>query len=84
MWLKRHPNVHLHYTPTHASWLNQSEIWFSILSGKPLKGASFGGVPELIAHINSFIGSYNGNARLCVWPKSVVPQKRLKPCFAEQ
>jgi transposase len=84
MWLKRHPNVHLHYTPTHVSWLNQIEICFSIPSGKSLKGASFGGVPELIAHINSFIRSYNGNARPFVWTKSAVHQKRLKPCFADQ
>ena len=33
-WLKRHPNVHFHFTPTRASWLNQVEIWFSILAGK--------------------------------------------------
>ncbi len=32
-WLSRHPNVHFHFTPTHASWLNQVEVWFSILSG---------------------------------------------------
>jgi transposase len=32
MWLKRHKNAHFHFTPTHASWLNQVEIWFSILS----------------------------------------------------
>ena len=55
IWLARHPNVHFHYTPTHASWLNQIEIWFSILSGKSLKGASFGSVRQLIAHIDSFI-----------------------------
>ena len=30
-WLKRHPKVHFHFTPTRASWLNQVEIWFSIL-----------------------------------------------------
>jgi len=59
MWLKRHPNVHFHYTPTHSSWLNQVEIWFSILAGKSLKGASFGSVKELVAHIDSFIASYN-------------------------
>lgn len=35
MWLKRHPNVRFHYTPTHASWLNQIEIWFSILAASP-------------------------------------------------
>ena len=35
-WFARHPNVHFHFTPTHASWLNQVEIWFSILQGKSL------------------------------------------------
>jgi hypothetical protein len=39
-WLKRHPNVNFHFTPTRASWLNQVEIWFSILEGKSLHGAS--------------------------------------------
>ena len=33
-WLKRHPNVRFHFTPTRASWLNQVEIWFSILQGQ--------------------------------------------------
>jgi transposase len=37
-WLKRHPNVHFHFTPTKASWLNQVEIWFSILAAKALAG----------------------------------------------
>ena len=82
MWLARHPNVHFHYTPTHTSWLNQIEIWFSILSGKSLKGGSFGSVSELIAHIEAFIASYNEEARPFVWTKSVVHQKRMKPCFA--
>jgi|SRR5882724_1566445 transposase len=84
MWLARHPNVHLHYTPTHASWLNQIECWFSILAAKSLKGASFGSVRELTDHITSFIDSYNETARPFVWTKSVVHQKRLKPCFALQ
>jgi transposase len=83
MWLARHPNVHFHYTPTHSSWLNQIEIWFSILSRKSLKGGSFGSVGELIAHIRNFIDSYNEEARPFVWTKSVVHQKRLKPCFAD-
>jgi transposase len=47
-WLARHPNVHFHYTPTHGSWLNQIEIWFSILSAKSLKGDSFASVPLLV------------------------------------
>src|SRR6202021_1200276 len=54
-WLKRHPNVHFHFTPTRASWLNQVEIWFSILAGKALRGASFNSLDELKAHIDAFI-----------------------------
>ena len=84
MWLKRHKNVRFHYTPTHASWLNQIEIWFSILTGKSLSGASFASVAQLIAHIDAFIASYNETATPFVWTKSKVQQKRLKPCLADQ
>ena len=84
LWLARHPKVHFHYTPTHASWLNQIEIWFSILSGKSLAGASFQAVDLLKEHINDFIANYNDNARPFVWTKIKVHQKRLKPCFAVQ
>ena len=35
-WLKAHPNVQFHFTPTSASWLNQIEVWFSILQGSRL------------------------------------------------
>jgi transposase len=83
-WLKRHPDVHFHFTPTKASWLNQVEIWFSILAGKALSGASFGSVADLKAHIEAFIGNYNETARPFVWQKSQVHQKRLKPRFADQ
>lgn len=84
LWLTRHTNVHFHYTPTHASWLNQIEIWFSILASKSLDGASFYTVDELKAHISSFIESYNHDAKPFAWTKSQVHQKRLKPCFADQ
>jgi transposase len=83
-WLKRHKNVHFHYTPTKASWLNQVEIWFSILSGKSLSGASFDSVAELKAHIEAFIAAYNETASPFVWQKSEVHQKRLRPRFADQ
>ena len=83
-WLARHPNVHFHYTPTHTSWLKQIEIWFSILSGQSLSGASFHTVEQLKTHIDSFIADYNEDARPFAWTKSKVHQKRLKPCFADQ
>jgi transposase len=83
-WLKRHDSVHFHFTPTKASWLNQVEIWFSILAGNALSGASFSSVAELKAHIESFIDSYNETAKPFAWHKSEVHQKRLKPRFADQ
>jgi len=83
-WLKRHPNVRFHFTPTRASWLNQVEIWFSILQGQSLQGASFSSVKQLRAHIDAFIEAYNANAKPFVWTKSEVHQKRLKPRFANQ
>lgn len=48
-----HPNVHFPFTPTRASWLNQVEIWFSILSAKALAGASFNSLNDLTAHIDA-------------------------------
>ena len=51
-WSKRHPNVHFHFTPTRASWLNQVEIWFSVLQGQSLTGASFTSVAQLKDHID--------------------------------
>ena len=82
-WLARHKNVRFHFTPTHASWLNQIECWFSILGGKSLSGASFTGVPQLRRHIDAFVESYNQTARPFGWTKSQVHQKRLKPRFAD-
>ena len=84
LWLKRQRNVQFHYTPTHASWLSQVEIWFSVLARQSLEGASFRSVQDLKAHIESFIDSYNETARPFIWTKSAVHQKRLRPCFAIQ
>jgi transposase len=77
-WLKRHRNVHFHFTPTHASWLNQIEVWFSILTGNSLQGASFTSVQQLKDHIDAFIKSYNAHAKPFAWTKTRVRQKNLK------
>ena len=77
-WLKRHPTVRFHFTPTRASWLNQVEIWFSILEGKSLRGASFTSVKQLKEHIDAFIQAYNQSATPFVWTKAKVHQRRLK------
>ncbi len=51
-WLKAHPNVQFHFTPTSASWLNQIEVCFSILQGQTLSGASFTSLKQLEQHID--------------------------------
>jgi transposase len=51
--------VVFHYTPKHASWLNQVEIWFSILARKLLKRGNFTSVENLIAKVLAFIDYYN-------------------------
>ena len=47
------------YTPTHTSWLNQIEIWFSILVRRLLKRGSFSSVNELRQRILAFIDYFN-------------------------
>ena len=48
-----------HYTPKHASWMNQIEMWFSILMRKLLKRASFTSVEDLEAKVGDFIAYFN-------------------------
>lgn len=77
-WLKKHPNVKFHFTPTRASWLNQVEIWFSILQGQSLSGASFLNLKQLQDHIDAFIRAYNETAEPFMWIKKKVRQRRFK------
>ena len=74
----RHPNVRFHFTPTSASWLNQVEIWFSILQGKSLAGASFTPIKQLRRHIDDFIQAYNADSKPFKWTKARVHQRRIK------
>lgn len=48
-----------HYTPKHASWMNQVEIWFSILTRKLLKRGTFTSVDDLKAKVLAFIDYFN-------------------------
>ena len=82
-WLARHKNVTFHYTPTHASWLNQIEIWFSILTRKALRGANFISVKQLRKAITYFIDSYNENAAPFEWKKTRVKAVPLKQSIAD-
>ena len=76
-WLARHKNVHFHFTPTHASWLNQVEIWFSILARSTLNGASFTSVRQLRQAIDAFIEAYNPTATPFHWQQAKIHPKGL-------
>ena len=77
-WLADHPNVHFHFTPTSASWLNQVEIWFGIFSRKALKGGSFKDVEHLRQAIEAFVAAYGPTAKPFVWRKREVKGTQLK------
>ena len=76
-WLAAHPKVAFHFTPTSASWLNQVEIWFSILQKKSLSKASFTSVKQLREHMDHFIAAYNLNPKPFAWTKAKVHQRRM-------
>ena len=68
-WLARHERFHLHFTPTSASWLNQVETWFSILSRQAIRRGSFESVRALIAAIEAFTRAWNAGSTPFTWVK---------------
>jgi putative transposase len=66
-WLAKRPRYHIHYTPTYASWLNQVERWFGIITQQAIRRGSFSSVKELIAKIQHFVDHYNQTASPFVW-----------------
>lgn len=67
-WLAARPRYHVHFTPTYASWLNQVEIWFNIITQRAIRRGSFSSVAELTARIDRFVTAYNAkHARPFVW-----------------
>jgi transposase len=78
VWLAKHPNVHFHFTPTSASWLNQVEIWFGILSRKALRGLSSKSTAELRQAIEAFIAAYVQRAKPFKWRKREVKGSQLR------
>ncbi len=86
-WLATHPRYHVHYTPTYASWLNQIEIWFNLITQKAIRRGTFKSVKDLIAKIDQFVQHYNTNTRPFIWTAtadSILEKiKRLCQCISE-
>ncbi|MGH3784228.1 MAG: IS630 family transposase [Pseudonocardiaceae bacterium] len=66
-WLHEHPRFTVTYTPTHASWLNMVEIFFSILTRRMLRRGDFASRDDLANKIIKFIAAYTGTAKPFRW-----------------
>jgi|TARA_B100000959_G_scaffold179124_1_gene187361 putative transposase len=66
-WLARRPRFHVHYTPTYASWLNQVETWFNIITRQAIRRDSFRKVKDLVARIERYTAKWNANAHPFTW-----------------
>jgi putative transposase len=66
-WVAKQKRLHLTFTPTHASWLNQIEIWFGILTRKVIRRGIFKSRDELVQRLLTFIEAYNKGARPFQW-----------------
>lgn len=82
-WLARHPQVHFHYTPTHASWLNQVEVWFSILGRRALRGLNATSIADVCQAIDAFTAARNANPTPFEWTKAVVRPSSPKHTFSQ-
>jgi transposase len=69
-WFARNPRFHVHFTPTSASWLNQVERWFALLTERQIKRGSHSSVQELEDAIREFIKLHNQQPKPFRWNKS--------------
>lgn len=66
-WLRKHPRIHLHFTPTSASWLNMVERFFRDLTTRRLRHGIFQSVAELEAAITEYITGHNVAPKPFIW-----------------
>ncbi len=69
-WLADNPRVVVHFTPTHASWMNLVEVWFGIIERQAIHRGTFSSVRDLNAKIRAFIAGWNDRCHPFVWTKT--------------
>jgi transposase len=72
-WFAAHPRWVVHYTPPHASWVNQVELFFSILQRKVIANGNFSSRRDLIDKLLAFITDYDQTARPFKWTYAADP-----------
>ena len=66
-WLGRHKRFHPHFTPTSASWINQVERFFGLITDEAIRRGVFHSVADLEAAIESYLAQHNANPKPFVW-----------------
>jgi transposase len=82
-WLQRHSRVHFHYTPTHASWVNMVECFFSIMGKQALSQSVHTSKRQLKEFLLHYIARNNENPRPFVWTKGPEKLQRAPAQTAE-
>ena len=75
-FLQRHPPVHLHFTPTYSSWLNQVELWFAKIERDVIARGVFTSMPDLKRKLMRYIRQYNQAPKTVKW-KYFDPTRRI-------
>ena len=75
-FLAAHPKVHLHFTPTYSSWLNQVELWFAKIERDVIARGVFTSVSDLKRKLMKYIRHYNQAPRTVKW-KYFDPSRRI-------
>jgi transposase len=66
-WFARRPRYHVHFTPTSASWLNQVERFFGLLTDRRIRRGTFGSVRELESAIRDYLTHHNQHSKPFAW-----------------
>jgi len=69
-WLAANPRITVHFTPTHASWMNLVEVWFGIVERQTIRRGVFKSVRDLNAKIRAFIDGWNDRSHPFIWTKT--------------
>jgi transposase len=77
-FLTEHRNVHMHFTPTYSSWLNQVELWFAKIERDVIARGVFTSVPDLKRKLMRYIRQYNKQPKPVKW-KYFDGSRRITP-----
>jgi transposase len=69
-WLEENPRFVVHFTPTHASWMNLVEVWFGIVERQAIRRGVFKSVKDLNTKVRAFIDGWNDRCHPFVWTKT--------------